>query len=243
MVAAKMHLRLVALPLAEPNEPVATPRHSMVAPRGATLSDYPFEETCLVVAFAASDDLSNARAGGRLPLAAMPEISGEDAYLVLPLRAREGLVTAFARGHEGRVAHWFDEAVVVRAELDGGRAPKLWVGAAWPVREVLEGRDGERVSLGSLGDAVRVINQLDHVEGISPGGLFDRRGVEAVTSRSSYVGVSRMGVEALGLGADAVEPTYVWSVRDGDLTRVRVALCASDDDSITALLTPVTLCP
>lgn len=243
MVASKMHLRLVALPLAEPHEPAATPRHSMVAPRGTALSDYPFEDTCLVVAFAASEDLSNVKAGARLPLAAMPEISNVDAYLVLPLRAREGLVTAFARGHEGRVAQWFDEAVVVRAELDGGRAPKLWVGAAWSVKELLDGRDGARVSLGALGDAVRVVNQLESVEGMSPGGLFDRRGVEAVTSRASYVGVSRMGVELLGLGADAVEPTYVWSVRDGDVTRVRVALCASDDDSITALLTPVTLCP
>ncbi len=242
MVPRTMHLRLVALPLAESHENVSVPRHSMVAPRGAALSDYPFEDTCLVVAFAASDDLTSARAGSRLPLASMPEISSDDAYLVLPLRAREGLVAAFARGHEGRISQWFDEAVVVRAELDGGRAPKLWVGASWSAREVLDGREGTRVSLGSMGDAVRVINQLDKVEGIASGGLFDRRGVEAVTSRASYVGVARMGFEDLGLGADAVEPTYVWSVRDGDVTRVRVALCAAEDDSITALLAPVTLC-
>jgi hypothetical protein len=110
------------------------------------------------------------------------------------------------------------------------------------VRELLDGRDEARVSLGAVGDAVRVVNQLACVEGIAPGGLFDTRGVEAVTSRATYVGVSRMGIESLGLGADAVEPTYVWSVRDGDVTRVRVALCASEDDSITALLAPVTLC-
>ena len=92
MVAPTMHLRLVALPLAETNDVAAPPRHSMVAPRGASLGAYPFAETCLVVAFAATDDLSTAQAGGRVPLAAMPDISGDDAYLVLPLRARAGLV-------------------------------------------------------------------------------------------------------------------------------------------------------
>ena len=241
MVAPTMHLRLVALPLAETNDVAAPPRHSMVAPRGASLGAYPFAETCLVVAFAATDDLSTAQAGGRVPLAAMPDISGDDAYLVLPLRARAGLVAAFARGQEGKVAQWFDEAVVVRAELDGGRAPRLWVGAAWGAREVLDAHDGARVSLDGLGDAVRVINRLEYVEALAPGGLFDRRGVEAVTERPSYVGVARMGIDELGLGADAVEPTSVWSVRDGDATRVRIALCASEDDSMTALLAPVTL--
>ncbi len=243
MVAPSMHLRLVdAAPAETHDTPAAPPRHSMVAPRGASLDDYPFAETPLVVAFAAADDLSTVRAGARVALAAMPDISGDDAYLVLPLRAREGLVAAFARGAEGRVAGWFDEAVVVRAELDGGRAPRLWVGAAWSAREVLDVFEGRAVALDGVGDAVRVINQLPSVAGLAPGGLLDRRGVEAVTARERYVGVGRMGVEELGLGADAVEPTWVWSVREGAAARVRVALCAPEDDSITALLAPVTLC-
>lgn len=50
-----------------------------------------------------------------------------------------------------------------------------------------------------------------------------------------------MGIEELGLGADAVEPTYVWSSREGDRARVHVALCASEDDTIVALLAPATL--
>jgi hypothetical protein len=56
------------------------------------------------------------------------------------------------------------------------------------------------------------------------------------------VGVGRMGVEEFGSVADAVEPTFVWSVREESTTRVLVALSASEDDRITALLAPVTLC-
>lgn len=237
---AAMHLRLVPAPETQPT-PDAAPRHSMVAPRGAALEGYPFAETPLAVAFAASDDLSGVRAGVRVALAGMPDISPDDAYLVLPLRAREGLLGAFARGSEGRVAQWFDAAVVVRAEVDGGRAPRLWVGEAWGAREVIDTLEGRAVALDGVGDAVRVVNRLPFVEGLAPGGLLDRRGVDAVTARPSYVGVGRMGVEELGLGADAVEPTFVWTERDGARTRVRVALCASDDDSVTALLAPVTL--
>ncbi len=108
-----------------------------------------------------------------------------------------GAGRGIGRGHALEFARQGAKVVVndIGAELDGGRAPKLWVGASWSAREVLDGREGTRVSLGSMGDAVRVINQLDKVEGIASGGLFDRRGVEAVTSRASYVGVARMGFE------------------------------------------------
>lgn len=213
----------------------------MMAPRGSTLADYPFDDTPLVVVFAATDDLSDVREGQRLALASAADISPDDAYLVLPLRAREGLVTAFARGAEGRVTRWIEEAIVVRAELDGGRAPRLWVGAAWRAMEVIEQRDGNSVSLKGVGDAMRVVNQLDHVAGVAPGGMLDRRGLEAITTRPTYVGVSRMGIEELGLGADAVEPTFVWTSRNENRARVHIALSASEDDSIVALLAPVTL--
>ncbi len=234
-----MHLRLVSAPAAAaPADPA--PRHSMVAPRPRP-EDYPFAETPLVVAFAASDDLSLVRAGARVALASMPDISGDDAYLVLPLRARESLVAAFARGAEGRVAQWFDEAVVVRAELDGGRAPRLWVGEAWRARDLLESLEGAPVAMDAVGDPLRALNALPHAASVAPGGLFDRRGITAVTAQPRYVGVGRVGIEELGLGADAVEPTWVWTVRDEGRTRVRVALCASEDDSVVALLCPLTL--
>lgn len=235
-----MHLRLVSAPRPVDSSPPAT-RPSMVAPRGSVLDDYPFDDTALVVAFAAGDELSDVRADTRLALAAAPDISPDDAYLVLPLRARDALLAAFARGAEGRVAAWFDEAVVVRAELDGGRAARLWVGAAWRARDVIDHRDGTPVSVRGVGDPMRVINQLAPVAAVAPGGMLDRRGVEAITTRASYVGVSRMGIEELGLGADAVEPTFVWSTRAGDRARVHVALAAADDDTIVALLAPATL--
>lgn len=235
-----MHLRLVSSPRPD-DRSTASERPSMVVPRGSALDDYPFDDTALVVTFAAGDELSDVRANTRLALAAAPDISPVDAYLVLPLRARDALLAAFARGAEGRVAAWFDEAVVVRAELDGGRSARLWIGAAWRARDVIDHRDGPAVSLRGLGDPVRVVNQLAPIASLAPGGMLDKRGVEAVTTRASYVGVSRMGIEELGLGADAVEPTYVWSSREGDRTRVHVALCASEDDTIVALLAPATL--
>lgn len=203
--------------------------------------DYPFAETPLVVVFAATDDLTNVANNSRVPLAAMPDISPDDAYLVLPLRAREGLVTAFARGVGGRVARWFEEAVVVRAEIDGGRAPRLWVGAAWKALDVLARSSARTVAMDGVGDPMRVINQLPFIEGIAPGGLLDRAGTQAITTRASYIGVARMGIEELGLGADAVEPTFVWSEREGLKTRVKVALAASEDDTVIALLSPLTL--
>lgn len=236
-----MHLRLVSAPAAAVENPSAASRPSMVAPRGARLDDYPFDGVALVVAFAAVDDLADVAANTRLTLAAAPDISPDDAYLVLPLRARDALLAAFARGAEGRVAAWFDEAVVVRAELDGGRAARLWVGAAWRARDVIDHRDGTPVSLGGVGDPVRVVNQLAPVAALAPGGMIDRRGVEAITTRDRYVGVSRMGVEELGLGADAVEPTFVWSSREGNRARVHVAISSSEDDTVIALLAPATL--
>ena len=202
---------------------------------------YPFGETPLVVTFAARDDLGELAAGDRLPLAATPEISQDDAYLVMPNRAREHLATAFARGQSGRLAQWFSEAWVVRADVDGGRAPRLWIGAAWRASALLAGRAGRVVSMGGLGDPIRVINRLPFIESLARGGLLDARGAEAILSRGSYVGVSRIGMPELGLGPDTVEPTFIWTERDGQATRVRVALAGAEDDAPIALLSPLTL--
>lgn len=215
--------------------------HDHSTPAGGDGADYPFGETPLVVTFAAGDDLSGLRADQRVPLAATPEISPDDAYLVLPNRARDQLVTAFAKGQSGRLAQWFSEAWVVRAEVDGGRAPRLFVGALWRAAALLDERAGRVVSMGGLGDAMRVINRLPFIESLARGGLLDARGAEAILSRGSYVGVSRLGMPELGLGADTVEPTFVWTERDHRGTRVRVALAAAEDDAPLALLSPLTL--
>jgi hypothetical protein len=219
----------------------APSRVSYVAPKGTILDQYPFAETPLVVVFAASDDLSLIQGGSRVFLADTADISPDDAYLVLPQRARDSLISSFARGLEGHLRAWFDVAVVVRAELDGGRSPRLWVGDVWKVSDVFASQRGCEVNRNAVGDSMRVVNQLAHIEALASGGLLDARGEDTVTSRACYVGVGRMGVEEFGLGADAVEPTFVWSVREENISRVLVALSASEDDRITALLTPVTL--
>jgi len=208
---------------------------------GGDAAGYPFGETTLVVTFAASDDLRGLRADQRLSLAATPEISPDDAYLVLPNRARDHLVTAFARGESGRVAQWFSEAWVVRAEVDGGRAPRLFIGALWRATDLLAGRPGRVVSMGGVGDPMRVINRLPFIESLARGGLLDARGAQMILSRGSYVGVSRLGMPELGLGPNTVEPTFVWTERDAHGTRVRVALAAAEDDAPVALLSPLTL--
>ena len=202
---------------------------------------YPFAETALAVAFADASDLSDVSAGRRLALAATPEISSDDAYLVLPHHAREALVPAFARGEAGRVAQWFSEAWVVRAELDGGRAPRLWIGAAWKVSELLARRPSRVVSVGGSTDATRAVNRLPFVAALARGGLLDARGAAAILSRGTYVGVSRMGVAELGLGADAAEPTFVWTEACSGGARVCVALAPTDDDAAVALVAPLTL--
>lgn len=215
--------------------------HGTLPPRGGDGAAYPFGETPLVVTFAAGDDLRALRADQRLALAATPEISPDDAYLVLPNRAREHLVTAFARGETGRVAQWFSEAWVARAEVDGGRAPRLFIGALWRAADLLTDRPGRLVSMGAVGDPMRVINRLPFIESLARGGLLDARGAQLILSRGSYVGVSRLGMPELGLGPDTVEPTFVWTERDGLGTRVRVALAAAEDDAPVALLSPLTL--
>lgn len=206
----------------------------------APAEDYPFAETPLVVAFAAVDDLSHLGTAQRLPLAATPDVSADDAYLVLPLRARDALLRAFAKGQAGTVSAWFAEAWVVRAELDGGRAPRLWVGESWRVRDLLAAHEGAVVALRE-GDAVRAVNRLRGVSAVAPAGLLDGAGASAVMAVDGYVGVSRRGYAELGLGAHAVEPTFVWTEREGARVRVRVALTAADDDTVLALLAPVTL--
>lgn len=235
MVRATMHLRLVRGHDAH-TAPAAAPREA-----DAALDAYPFAETPLVVTFAARDDLSSIAPDVAVTLAAVPDLSVDDAYLVLPLRARESLLAAFARGSLGRVAQWFDEARVVRAEVSRVRGARLHVQAAWRAGDVIERRVGRRVALAGVGNAMRVVNQLAFIEGLAPGGLLDAHGAETILAREHYVGVSRMGVEALGLGADAVESTFVWTQRSPVGTHVRVALAAADEDSPLALLAPVTL--
>ncbi|MBL8602565.1 MAG: hypothetical protein JNK72_11640 [Myxococcales bacterium] len=211
------------------------------APR-SVVSDgqYPFAETPLVVVFAAVDDLSAVAAGARVSLAAAPELSADDAYLVLPLRARDALVAAFARGRGAAIAAWFDEAVVVRAEVDTRPSPRLWVGAAWRAASVLAGGASRSLSSADAA-ALQAFNALPHVEGLAPGGLLDRPGLAALTASPAYVGVSRRGVPALGLFDDAVAPTFVWAERTAEGVSVRVALSASEDDAMVALLAPIDL--
>ncbi len=201
---------------------------------------YPFAGTPLVVAFAAHDALADLGPGQRLALSAAPDLSADDAYLVLPLRARDTLLRAFARGQTGKVAAWFAEAWVVRAEVDGGRAPRMWVGEAWPVADLLAAQEGAVVAW-CEGDPLRAVNRLRGVAAVAPAGLLDGPGADAVLAGERYVGVSRRGFAEIGLGADAVEPTFVWSEREGGRVRVRVALTAADEDTVLALLAPVTL--
>ena len=196
---------------------------------------YPFHEMPLVVAFAAAEDLDHVVAGARVPMAAAPELSAHDAYLVLPLRARSELLAAFASGVRGRIAQWFDAGVVVHAEVVPERWTRLQVRAAWKVRDLLEG-GGKLVPASQSVDPVRDINRLPFIAGFAPCGLFDRHGAEAVTRRTVYVGSSRRGPDT-----DMVEPTFVWSERDAGGVRVKVALAASEDDSFHALLAPFTL--
>lgn len=202
---------------------------------------YPFARTPLAVAFAAFDDLTAVASDAPVPLCAVPEISVDDAYLLLPMRSRDALLRAFAKGKVGAVAAWFADALVVRGELERVRAPRLWVGDTWSALEVLRGEVAARVDLSVERDPVRAVNALPWVAGLARGGLLDDAGAAAVVTRPSYVGVSRVGVSSLGLGGDAVEPTWVWSERDDDGVHVRVAIAAEDDDAVSCLLAPVSL--
>ncbi len=85
------------------------------------------------------------------------------------------------------------------------------------------------------------MNALPWVRSLSHGGLLDRDGLATLRDREAYVGVSRRGVEGVGLGRDAVASTFVWSERDRDGVHVRAAVCADDDDAVTCLLAPVSL--
>jgi hypothetical protein len=80
--------------------------------------DYPFAQTPLTVAFADRDDLLHVEPGSPVRLAAVPELSMDDAYLLLPLRARDSLLRAFARGRAGALAAWLDGARVLRGEVE-----------------------------------------------------------------------------------------------------------------------------
>lgn len=203
--------------------------------------EYPFARTVLVVAFAARDDLSTVACDAPVTLCAVPEISSDDAYLLLPLRCRDALLRAFAKGKAGAVAAWFADALVVHGELERVRSPRLWIGDAWTAQDVLRADAAARVDLSATRDPVRAVNELPWVAGLAHGGLLDDAGASLLVTRPLYVGVSRVGVSALGLGRDAVEPTFVWSERDEAGVHVRVALTAEDDDALTCLLAPVSL--
>ena len=203
-------------------------------------AEFPFSRTPLTVAFADRDDLSRVEPGAPVRLAEVPELSSEDAYLLLPLRAREGFLRAFAKGRVGAVSAWFADARVLRGEVERVRGPRLWVGDVWEAAELLLGETAAAVQ-GDGPACVREVNALPWVRALAHGGLVDAAGVSTLRGADVYVGVSRRGVADLGLGRDAVAPTFVWSERDAFGAHVRVAVSADEDDAVTCLLAPVSL--
>lgn len=195
------------------------------------LGEYPFAETPLNVAFAAVDDLGAVGPGARVALGATPDVSPDDAYLVLPRRARERLQKAFATGDQGVIMAWMHAAMVVRAEVDTGAAPRLWVGAAWRASEVIASQRGRSVKFGS--ETVREVNCLSVVERVSPDGLVDAETVETVLRRECYVGPSRRG--------EWGECEFLWSEHDESGVRVRAVLAVDEEWSGVMLLAPMCL--
>lgn len=203
--------------------------------------DYPFGQTPLTVAFASADDLSAITSGAAVGLAAVPELSCDDAYLLLPLRAREGLLRAFAKGKLGVLAAWFNGALVIRGEVERVRGPRLWVGDVWSAAELLASDAEVRVERREVERLVDAVNALPWIGRLALGGLLDRAGAEAILSAGDYVGVSRRGASTLGLGRDAVASSFVWCSRDEHGARVRVAITEDEDDTVTCLLSPVSI--
>lgn len=217
-----------------------TPPANRVAPLPPE-DDYPFAQTLLTVTFATSDDLAHVASEAPVSLAAVPELSCDDAYLLLPLRARDALLRAFAKGRVGALEAWFDVALVLRGEVERVRSPRLWVGDVWRASEVIRGEAAARVASSGPGGLVEAVNALPWIERLALGGLVDAEGAEAILGAREYVGVSRRGFAGLGLGRDAVASTFVWSAREDGAAHVRVALSSDDDDALSCLLSPVAL--
>lgn len=199
--------------------------------------DYPFAKTPLTVAFATHDTLDHVEGDRAVRLAAAPELSCDDAYLLLPIRARDALLRAFARGRAGTIAAWFEQALVIRGEVEQVRDPRLWVADAWRAGELLDAEAPVTLDARDT-DA---INDLPWVRRLAHGGLVDPRGVATILQTPEYIGVSRRGMASLGLGRDALAPTFVWSTAREGVVHVRVALSADDDECVTCLLAPVSL--
>lgn len=204
--------------------------------RPVDTQDYPFAAAALAVVFAAHDSVSELKANQRLRLASAPVESPDDAYLVLPLRARAELLGALARGNLGRIAGWLDEAVVVRAELDRGRASTLWVGEVWSVPGCFES-PATALSSPASRQLLDALNDLAPARTLCPEGLFDAEVLHAMRTREVYLGPTRSPEDE---GFD--EPlSWVWSVRQGERVIVRAVFLSDEDDGFTAMIAPAVL--
>lgn len=209
-----------------------------LAPLAASHTDYPFADAALTVVFAAVERTEDVRAGQRVRLADASVISPDDAYLVLPLRARFELLGACARGNVGRVAQWLDEAVVVRAEVDAGPSARLWVGDAWQAHALFE-RPARTISPLSSKTTLEALNDLPAARTLCPEGLFDADALESMRANDTWLGPTRAHDDD---DFDALL-TWAWTARRGPAIDVRAVLVAHDEDCFTAMIAPAMLAP
>ncbi|MBI5513904.1 MAG: hypothetical protein HY909_09060 [Deltaproteobacteria bacterium] len=185
---------------------------------------YPFVGTALSVAFAAQDDLAAVASGTRLRLALAPPVAPEDGYLVLPLRARAGLVGALARGALGRLGTWFSDARVVRAELDVRPAPRLWIGACWRVTSRFEAAPDHTVRAEEPRETLEALRAVPSLTRLFPSGLLDLGGLALAVASDEYAGPARTAPGAEGASG------FLWTVRARSEVTVRLALYADEED-------------
>lgn len=217
--------------------------HLVSARTQATDSVSPFAGLAFSLAIADADAIAALREAGhgRVTLAAPYHMSDDDAYLIVPDDIGLELVDILSDGDHELLHETLRDGLVALGHLERGdegmelhvarcQSPHSLLASGLPYAAKLD-LDGE--------DLERRINQLGHLQCTTLSACVSDDGLEQILREEEFVGVSWSLDPALEKRLGNVDPTYVWSRRQGD-DAVNVELVVfTEDDEVVAVLRPL----
>lgn len=178
---------------------------------------------------------------GRVTLAAPYHMSDDDAYLIVPDDIGLEVIDILRDGDHELLHETLRDGLLALGHLERGddgmelhvercQSPQSVLAAGLPYAARLE-LDGE--------DLERRINQLGHLQCTTLSACVSDDGLEQMLREEEFVGVSWSLDPDLVKRLGNVDPTFVWSRRQGhDAVNVELVVF-TEDDEIVALLRPL----
>jgi hypothetical protein len=199
----------------------------------------------LSIVFADGEQIAAVRDGGEGLLTLSPpfHVSDEDVYFVLPDDIGLEIVDIFADGDLDLITEALRDGLIAIGTIEraGKGEVALHVEECARAAELLEALPyGESLAIDHADDGVAELNELDHAQVTIASKLIDARGLSDMMRLSSFVGTSWR----VPKGADhlrGVQPTYVYSKRNGDGSIGIEAALFQEYEELVVLLRPALL--